>query len=74
MCLRILVEGGGCAGFQYAFDMVSKQEAIKEDALVFEADGITVVSDAITLEMIQGSSIQYKTEMIRSSFEVVGNP
>jgi iron-sulfur cluster assembly accessory protein len=44
------------------------------DSLVFERDGIKVVSDVLTLEMINGSSIEYKEEMIRSSFEVVGNP
>ena len=44
------------------------------DTLVFERDGIKVVSDVLTLEMINGSSIEYKEEMIRSSFEVVGNP
>lgn len=41
---------------------------------MFERDGIKVVSDVLTLEMINGSSIEYKEEMIRSSFEVVGNP
>lgn len=44
------------------------------DVLVFERDGVQVVSDVLTLEMINGSNIEYKEEMIRSSFEVVGNP
>lgn len=48
-------------------------EKPKED-LWFEIDGVSVVSDEITLEMISGSKIVYKEEMIRSAFEVIGNP
>jgi iron-sulfur cluster assembly accessory protein len=68
--LRIFVEGGGCAGFQYAFDVV----ADKNDEIEFEHDGVKILSDEMTLDMISGSSIEYKSEMIRSSFEVVDNP
>lgn len=71
--LRILVEGGGCAGFQYAFDMVAKDTKGDED-LEFKKDGVSIISDEITLEMISGSRIEYRTEMIRSAFEVVDNP
>ena len=73
-CLRILVEGGGCSGFQYAFDMVGEETIDVEEDLVFEKDGVKVVSDEMTLEMITGSTIEYKDEMIRSSFEVTDNP
>ena len=41
---------------------------------VFEKDGVSVVVDEITLDMIKGSTLDYKTEMIRTSFEVVDNP
>ena len=58
--LRILVEGGGCSGFQYAFDMIGEDEIDQENDLVFEKDGVKVVSDEMTLEMISGSSIEYK--------------
>ena len=76
------MEGGGCAGFQYAFDMIEwlKAKADVEansnsmETLIFERDGVKVVSDVMTLEMINGSSIEYREEMIRSSFEVVDNP
>lgn len=74
------MEGGGCAGFQYKFEMINFDKALKEaadssvESLVFERDGVQVVSDVVTLEMINGSSIEYREEMIRSSFEVVGNP
>lgn len=40
----------------------------------FEKDGVTIISDEMTLDMISGSKIVYKEEMIRSAFEVVDNP
>jgi len=50
-------------------------ESDKEaDDLVFTRDDITIVSDEMTLEMINGSRIEYKSEMIRSAFEVCDNP
>ena len=73
-CLRILVEGGGCSGFQYNFDIIPLEEIDGEEGIIFEKDGIKVVSDEMTLEMINGSTIEYKDEMIRSSFEVTNNP
>lgn len=47
---------------------------IEPDDLVFESNGVRVISDELTLEMINGSKIVYKEEMIRSAFEVVENP
>ena len=41
---------------------------------MFERDGVKIISDSLTLEMISGSKIVYKEEMIRSAFEVVDNP
>ena len=73
-CLQILVEGGGCSGFSYAFNVIREDEIDKDEAIVFEKDGVKVVSDEMTLEMINGSKIEYKEEMIRSAFEVVDNP
>ena len=73
-CLRILVEGGGCSGFSYAFDVIPLDEIDTEEGITFEKEGIKVVSDAMTLDMINGSKIEYKEEMIRSAFEVVDNP
>lgn len=70
-----MVEGGGCAGFQYAFSMIGAQQLQSDDnQVLFERDGVKIISDALTLEMISGSKIVYKEEMIRSAFEVVENP
>uniref|UniRef100_A0A7S3MLV2 Core domain-containing protein n=1 Tax=Favella ehrenbergii TaxID=182087 RepID=A0A7S3MLV2_9SPIT len=77
--LKILVVGGGCSGFSYEFDVISKTElasapAEMEDYLLFERDGLSIVSDSLTLDMINGSTIEYVEEMIRSAFEVTENP
>ena len=41
---------------------------------VFEQDGSEILIDEITLDFIKGSTIDYKSEMIKQSFEVVTNP
>ena len=58
--LKILVEGGGCSGFSYNFDVISDAQMEEcaeemEDMLVFERDGMKILSDEMTLEMINGS-------------------
>ena len=45
-----------------------------EDALVFERDGVKILSDEMTLDMINGSTVEYVEEMIRSAFEITDNP
>ena len=77
--LKILVEGGGCSGFSYNFDVISEAKMAEEliateDALVFERNGVKVFSDQMTLELINGSTVEYVQEMIRSAFEITANP
>jgi iron-sulfur cluster insertion protein len=68
--LRVSVEGGGCSGFQYKFDLIPAPEA---DDLVIERDGATVVVDPISLPFLEGAEIDFVQELIGASFKV-NNP
>lgn len=69
--LRISVDGGGCSGFQYQFDLDDKVNA--DDVLIGD-DNSQVVIDTVSLEYCAGSTVDYHTELIRSGFRIVGNP
>ena len=71
--LRIYVDSGGCSGFQYNFEMTD--EVVAENDYIFVSEcGTRFIVDDITLDMINQSTVDYKIEMIRSSFEVHANP
>ena len=65
--LRISVEGGGCSGFQYKFDVDRDRAA---DDLVIERNGASVLVDSTSLELLKGSELDYVEEMVGSSFKV----
>ena len=68
--LRVSVEGGGCSGFQYKFDLVAEREP---DDVVVERDGATVLIDPVSLMYMAGSEIDFVDDLIGSSFRV-NNP
>jgi iron-sulfur cluster assembly accessory protein len=68
--LRVSVEGGGCSGFQYRFDMDREKAA---DDLVIERSAATVLIDPVSLEYMGGSEIDFVDDLIGASFKVV-NP
>jgi iron-sulfur cluster assembly accessory protein len=65
--LRVSVEGGGCSGFQYKFDI---ERAKAEDDLVISRDGATVLVDAISVGYLAGSEIDFVDDLIGAAFKV----
>ncbi len=65
--LRVSVSGGGCSGFQYGFDFDSQVNA---DDQVFERDGAKVVIDETSLELLQGSQIDFVEDLMGSYFKI----
>ena len=68
--LRVSVEGGGCSGFSYKFDLT---DSTNEDDLVITRDGATVLVDEMSLEFMTGSEIDFSTELIGAAFKI-NNP
>ena len=67
--LRLAVEGGGCAGFSYKFAL-GEPEA---DDLQTETDGVRLVVDPVTLDLVRGSAVDFVEDMGGSAFKVT-NP
>jgi iron-sulfur cluster assembly accessory protein len=65
--LRVAVNGGGCSGFQYAFDIAV---AKADDDLVIERDGAVVLVDPVSLEFLAGSKIDFVDDLIGQSFKI----
>ena len=65
--LRVSVEGGGCSGFQYKFEIEHAQAA---DDLVISRDGVTVLVDPISVNYMKGSEIDFVDDLIGASFKV----
>ena len=65
--LRVAVNGGGCSGFQYAFDIEAHKAP---DDLVIERDGAVVLVDAVSLEFLTGSKIDFVDNLIGQSFKI----
>ncbi len=65
--LRVSVEGGGCSGFQYKFDMERTQG---DDDLVIARDGATVLIDSVSQQYMAGSEIDFVEDLIGAAFKV----
>ncbi len=68
--LRVSVEGGGCSGFQYKFDVERNRT---DDDLAIERDGVTVLVDSTSVPFLAGSELDYVDDLIGASFRVT-NP
>ncbi|MBN9319524.1 MAG: heme biosynthesis protein HemY [Caulobacterales bacterium 68-7] len=70
LMLRLAVDGGGCSGFQYRFDLV---EAGEPDDLKIDRDGASALIDEVSLVLLQGSEIDFVDELAGAEFKVT-NP
>ncbi|HAW45143.1 MAG TPA: iron-sulfur cluster insertion protein ErpA [Sutterella sp.] len=68
--LRVFVQGGGCAGFQYGFAF---EEAANEDDTLIEKDGVSLLVDPISYQYLVGASIDFKEDLSGAQF-VIHNP
>jgi iron-sulfur cluster assembly accessory protein len=68
MALRVSVEGGGCSGFQYRYDLV--QDAPGEDDVVLAREGARVLIDSISLQYMGGAEIDFVDDLIGQSFQI----
>ena len=68
--LRVSVQGGGCSGFQYKFDM---ERAKAEDDIVVARDSATVLINSVSLQYLAGSEIDFVDDLIGAAFKI-NNP
>ncbi|BAK68275.1 iron-sulfur cluster insertion protein ErpA [Sphingobium sp. SYK-6] len=65
--LRLAVEGGGCSGFQYRFGLAEEPE---EDDLIVETDGVRLVVDSMSLDLVRGGTVDFVDNLGGSAFRV----
>ncbi|AOL25053.1 Iron-sulfur cluster assembly accessory protein [Erythrobacter litoralis] len=65
--LRLSVEGGGCSGFQYKFDLA---EGAEGDDAVSETDGVKLVVDPVSLDLVEGSVVDFVESLGGAAFRV----
>ena len=65
--LRISIKGGGCSGFQYAFDV---ERSRTEDDVAVTRDGATVLVDPVSLELLKGAELDFVDDLMGQSFRV----
>jgi iron-sulfur cluster insertion protein len=65
--LRIAVSGGGCSGFQYGLSFDDKQNP---DDVVFAQGGVAVIVDDVSLDLLNGSEIDFVEDLMGASFQI----
>jgi iron-sulfur cluster insertion protein len=65
--LRIAVSGGGCSGFQYG---LSFDDQRNEDDYVFEQDGVGIIVDEISLDLLNGAEVDFVEDLMGASFQI----
>lgn len=67
LMLRVSVAGGGCSGFQYGFSL---DDSLQEDDVTFRRDGVTVVIDSVSLELLAGAEIDFVEDLSGAAFQI----
>jgi iron-sulfur cluster assembly accessory protein len=65
--LRLAVEGGGCAGFSYRFGLA---DAVDADDVATVRDGVTLVVDSVSLDLVQGCAVDFVESLGGAAFKV----
>ena len=65
--LRLSVDGGGCSGFQYKFGLADAPDV---NDTVAETDGVRLVVDEISLDLVRGCSVDYVESLGGAAFRV----
>lgn len=65
--LRISVNGGGCSGFQYGFDV---DQSRQDDDVVVERNGATVLVDETSMGFLKGSIVDFVDDLMGQSFRI----
>jgi iron-sulfur cluster assembly accessory protein len=65
--LRLAVEGGGCSGFQYKFELA---DTLAADDSVSETDGVRLVVDPVSLDLVAGCVVDYVESLGGAAFKV----
>lgn len=65
--LRIAVSGGGCSGFQYGFTFDDQRN---DDDVVFERDGVAIVVDGVSLDLLGGAEVDFVEDLMGASFQI----
>jgi len=68
--LRLSVEGGGCSGFQYKFELA---EGAETDDAIAETDGVRLLVDSVSLDLVRGASVDFVESLGGAAFRVT-NP
>ena len=71
--VRFGVKGGGCAGFEYDWQLINKDEIEELDDIIIENENLTFVLDSVSIMYIMGSTVDYKQEIFGSML-TVDNP
>jgi iron-sulfur cluster insertion protein len=68
--LRLAVDGGGCAGFTYKFELA---DALEDGDSVAETDGVKLIVDPVSLDLVKGSAVDFVEDLGGAAFRVT-NP